>query len=173
MNVNPGRPEQDEYAPYYAGYVARVPEENVLGVLRSELDATQELLRGMTPEAAASRYAPGKWSIKEVISHVTDTERIFAYRLLRFGRGDDTPLPGFEQDSYVLNSRADERDIEDLAAEFALVRRSTLSLITALDEKTWRRNGIASGAKTSVRALAYIIAGHERHHIAVLKDKYL
>ena len=173
MNEKVGRPEPGEYAPYYASYVARVPEDDILGILQRELDATHELLSGMTPDVAASRYAADKWSIKEVVNHITDTERIFAYRLLRFARGDRTPLPGFEQDGYVLNASADERDIKDLAAEFALVRQSTLALAGALDKEAWHRRGIASGAEVSVRALTFIIAGHERHHIIIIKDRYL
>lgn len=173
MNNNPGRPEENEYASFYAGYVARVPEDDIVDVLRREHDATRELLRDITPQVAAFRYAPDKWSVKEVVNHLIDTERVFAYRLLRFARGDRTPLPGFEQDGYVLRSGADGRDLTDLTAEFATVRQSTLALVRALDETAWRRRGVASDAEVSVRALAYIIAGHERHHVSVLKRKYL
>jgi uncharacterized damage-inducible protein DinB len=168
-----GRPDETEYAPYYGRYIGRVPDGDILARLESQLAETLALLRGLTPEQAAHRYAPDKWSIKQVVGHMSDTERIFAYRALRFARNDSTPLPGFEQDDYMAAARFDERTLGDLADELELVRRSSLALLRPLDESAWQRRGVASGAEMSVRALAYTMAGHEIHHREILVTKYL
>lgn len=168
-----GRPTADEYSPYYGGYVSLVPEGDILYTLERRRDALLELLRGIPETKASSRYAPGKWSVKEVVGHVIDTERIFAYRALRFARGDRTPLPGFEQEGYVSNASFDTRTLSDLADEFDLVRRANLHLFRNLDAEAWSRSGEASGARVTVRALAYIIAGHELHHTNILATRYL
>ncbi len=167
------RPEAGEYLPYYEKYVTLVPQGNVIATLSDQLDATLELLRGVSESQADSRYAPGKWSVKEVVGHVVDTERIFAYRALRFARNDGTPLPGFEQDDYVRYAAFEQSKLSDLADEFEIVRRASLYLFRHLDGAAWRRRGVASGGEVSVRALAHIIAGHELHHVGILKTRYL
>lgn len=168
------KPDAAEYAAYYGRYVALVPDDaEISHVLHRQLDETLELLRGIPEARGDTRYAPGKWSIKEVIGHIADTERIFAYRALRFARGDTTPLPGFEQDGYVVNAQFDDCRLAELAAEFEYVRRATISLLAQLTPQAWQRSGIASGNPVSVRALAYIIAGHELHHRNVLMSRYL
>ena len=172
--ANPlGRPGSDEYAPFYAGYVAGVPEGQLLMLLRDQLAETEALLREFTGARADFRYAPDKWSVKEVVGHMADAERIFAYRALRFARNDRTPLPGYEQDDYIPNASFDSFPLGDLAAEFQSVRRATLFLFRHLDAGAWARRGVASESEVSVRALAYIIAGHELHHVGILRDRYL
>lgn len=166
-------PEASEYPQYFGTYVSLVPQGDILSTLEMQLDATLELLRGISATQADSRYAPGKWSIKEVIGHVIDTERIFAYRALRFARNDRTPLPGFEQDGYVRHATFSEHGLSNLACEFEHVRRGNLYLFRNLDAATWARSGVAGNGEVSVRALAYVIAGHELHHVGILKTRYL
>lgn len=167
------RPDTSEYAPYYSGYVAHVPEGNVLELLAAQITDTAALLRSAGEALAGHRYAPGKWSIREVVGHVCDTERIMAYRALRIARADPTPLPGFEQDDYVAAARFEARTLSDLVAELESVRAATLSLLRGLDDAALRRRGVASGCDVSARALVFIIAGHERHHMSVLRSRYL
>lgn len=169
----PARPGKDEYAPYYERYTSLVPEGDVVETLERQLGETLALLRTVDEERAGSRYAPGKWSVKEVVGHVIDGERIFAYRALRFARGDQTALPGFEQDDYIETANFDARTLQDLAEEFEHVRRSTLKLFRGLPEEAWLRRGTASESEVSVRALAHIIAGHEAHHVNILRERYL
>jgi hypothetical protein len=166
-------PAAADYMPYYERYVSLVPRGEILGTLSEQLDSTLALLGGISEEQAASRYAPDKWSIKELIGHVIDGERIFAYRALRFARNDSTELPGFEQDDYIRSANFDAYRLGELAAEFEYVRRANLSLFGHLDAESWQRRGTASGGEVSVLAIAYIIAGHERHHIEILKTRYL
>ena len=167
------RPSSGEYAPYYEKYVSLVPVGDVVETLERQVAETLALLRELTEEQGASRYAPGKWSVKEVIGHLIDAERVFAYRALRFARGDRTPLPGFEQDDYVTAGNFDARPLADLADEFEHVRRSTVALLRPLGEVEWGRSGTASDKEVSVRAIAYIIAGHELHHMRILRERYL
>ena len=169
----PARPGSDEYAPYYEKYTSLVPEGDVVETLRRQAAETLALLRSVDEEQAGSRYEPGKWSVKEVVGHVIDTERIFAYRALRFARGDRTELPGFEQDGYIENAEFDRRTLRDLAEEFEHVRGATLKLFGSLSPEAWLRRGTASGNQVSVRALAYIAAGHEAHHVNILRTRYL
>jgi uncharacterized damage-inducible protein DinB len=145
----------------------------VLSTLDAQMSETQDLLRGLPASIATYRYAPDKWSVNEVIGHVVDSERIFASRALRFARNDPTPLPGFEQDDYVRSSQFDSYPLVELAAELDSVRRTTLFLFKHLEEPAWMRRGIANNAEVSVRALAYIIAGHELHHRQMLLARYL
>jgi len=173
MTLTISRPEETEYLPYYERYVSLVPGDNILEVLGNQLDETLALLRSVPETRAGFRYAEGKWSVKELVGHMIDTERIFAYRALRFARNDRTPLPGYEQDDYIRNASFDACTLADLAAEFESVRRSTLFLFKHLDTDAWMRKGLASEAEVSVRALAYIIAGHELHHREILRDRYL
>src|SRR5919199_1054450 len=169
----PARPGTDEYAPYYEKYVSRVPDGGIVETLRRQSADTLALLRGLSEEQAASRYEPGKWSVKELVGHLCDSERVFAYRALRFARGDETPLPGFDQDPYVRGGNFDARTIRDLAGEFESVRAATLSLLASLDEEAWARRGKANDNEVSVRAIAHIIAGHELHHVSILRERYL
>ncbi|HKG23331.1 MAG TPA: DinB family protein [Blastocatellia bacterium] len=167
------RPGADEYASYYGGYIKLAPDGDILEGLARQIDETLALLRGLSEARAASRYAADKWSIKEVSGHMIDAERIFAYRALRFARGDAQPLAGFEQDDYIRHANFDSRSISDLAEEFEHVRRANILLFRNLDGEAWSRRGTASGAEVTVRALIYIIAGHERHHVGVIRDRYL
>jgi hypothetical protein len=167
------RPLAGEYNPYYNTYISKVPDGDVLQVLAKQLDETQALLKSIPEDRAGHRYAPDKWSIREVVGHLIDSERIFAYRALRFARGDSNPLPGFDQDEYVRASGSDRRRLSDLASEFAHLRRATIAMLSSLDEGTPERRGKANNDEISVRALAYVMAGHERHHIDILKERYL
>lgn len=166
------RPAADEYAPYYAGYIATVPD----GDLRETLDRTfaeaMQWLRAVPEERGDHRYAPGKWSVKEVIGHVTDAERVFAHRLLRFARADETPLPGFDENAWVPAARFERRTLSALLDEWAAVRQATLALLRTLDEEELARRGTANGQPASVRALAWIIAGHALHHLRLLRERY-
>jgi hypothetical protein len=167
------KPAKDEYAPYYEKYTSLVPEGDVLATLEQQVAATLVLLRSLPEGQGSFRYAPEKWSIKELVGHIIDTERIFAYRALRIARGDTTPLPGFEQDGYITNGNFDGRQLSDLASEFETVRQSTLFLLKHLSDEAWVRRGVASENEVTVRALAHIIAGHELHHVEILRSRYL
>lgn len=167
------RPAADEYVPYYGTYISKVPDGDLCRLLADQLKDTLALIRSIPEARGTHRYAPGKWSIKEVFGHVCDAERIFSYRALRIARGDATPLPGFEQDDYVPAGGFDRRTLADLGEELSAVRQSTLQLFRHLDPAALARRGTASGHTITPRALAYVIAGHERHHIAGLKAHYL
>ena len=166
------RPAPDEYAPYYERYVSLVAGD-VLETLEQQGAETASLLRSLTEEQGDSRYEPGKWSVKELIGHLCDTERILSYRLLRIARGDRTPIEGFDQDPYVANSNAGARTLQSLAEEFGHVRAATLALVRSLDDAAWSRSGVAHENEISARALAHIIAGHEAHHVNILRERYL
>jgi hypothetical protein len=170
--MSPTRPEADEYAHFYAGYVARVTEDDILGVLAAQKDDIGTLARSL-PEAKQSyRYAEGKWSVGEVLSHLIDGERVFGYRAFCFSRGEQAPLPSFDENQYVSASRAGDVPLVALAGEFATVRESNLAFLRRLGDDAWARTGTASGKPVSVRALAWIMAGHPRHHLAVLRERY-
>jgi uncharacterized damage-inducible protein DinB len=168
-----GKPDVSEYAPYYGRYVSLVAGDDVLRALGDQIEQTLATLRGVTSERSLERYAPGKWSLRQVVGHVVDAERIFAYRALRFARNDRTELPGFEQDDYAAAARSDERPWADLLAELELVRRANILMLGALDREAWAKRGVASGNEVTVRALAYSIAGHELHHMGVVRTRYL
>ncbi len=170
---NAGRPQTGEYATYYARYIDLATEDDIVGALDAQAHETAALLGGLSEEQASHRYEPGKWSVKQLVGHVTDGERVFAYRALAFARGETNPLPGFEQDPYVANAGSDDRSIADLAEEFATVRKANVMMFRALSEEAWNRSGIASDNPISVRALAYILLGHERHHLRILRERYL
>lgn len=172
-NVNIARPDKSEYAPDYEKYMALVPEGDVIATLSRQLETTLDTLRSIPEEKANSRYAEGKWSVKELIGHVIDSERIFGYRALRFARNDQTPLPGYEQDDYVNNARFGELSLNALAEELEHLRKANLCLFRQFDAETWQRQGEANEQKASVRALAHIIAGHEAHHMQILRTRYL
>jgi len=166
------RPQPGEYAPYYDHYISLVQGQDILNTLDQQRRQTMLLLSGRDDDDGDFRYAPEKWSAKEVLGHICDTERVFAYLALRISRTDTTPLEGFEQDDYVRNGPFAHRPLADLVEEFIAVRRATLSLLRNLDEAAWMRRGIANKNEVSVRALAYIIAGHELHHRRILEEKY-
>jgi hypothetical protein len=167
-----GRPEADEIPSHYAGYIQRVPETDPVIVCASQIEDTAGLLRGLSDTDALYRYGRGKWSIKEVIGHLADTERIMTYRALRIARGDTTPLPSFDENAYVPVAKFDARSLADLVGELRTVRAATLALMRTFDEDAWRRRGTASGKPVSVRALGFMIPGHERHHVEVLRTRY-
>jgi len=167
------KPDQSEFLPYYGKYIALVPEGDVIATLETQARDTKAFLAGIGSAVSTYRYAPGKWSIKEMVGHVIDSERVFAARALTFARGDKARLPGFEQDDYVLTASSDSFPLPELAAELEAVRRSTVFLFRHLTEEAWMRRGVANDAEVSVRALAYIIAGHELHHWDMVRTRYL
>ncbi len=167
-----GRPMSDEYSPFYAGYVGEVLETDPVHVMESQAIATQALIGTIPDDQSLFRYAPGKWSIREIIGHLVDAERIFGYRALRIARGDETPLEGFDENRYVEAAGFDRQAWGTLVEELAVVRRGTLALFRSLDAAAWNRRGVASNARISVRALAFIIPGHERHHLRILRERY-
>ena len=167
------RPQTGDYALYYGKYIALVPGGDFLDILESQLRDTKTLLSPLTDSQGDFRYAPGKWSIKETLGHVNDAERIFSYRLLRIARGDKAPLPGFEQDDYVKAGNFAARKLSDLLEEFASIRQATIALVCSLDTAAWLRRGVASQNEVTALALAFIIAGHERHHWMILQDRYV
>lgn len=166
------RPEPGEYPPFYETYVSKVPGGDVIAQLESQRLQTAQLFAASTERDGNFRYAPDKWTIKEVVGHLSDSERIFSYRALRIARGDQTPLPGFEQNDYVKNGNFAEQSLADLVAEFGLMRASTLALFHSFNAEAWTRRGTASNNPITVRALAFIIAGHELHHREILKERY-
>ncbi|HEX9895170.1 MAG TPA: DinB family protein [Gemmatimonadales bacterium] len=167
------RPSETEYAPVYARYVARIPEGDIVSILDEQMHASAELLDGLSESQGDYRYAPGKWSIKEVVSHVADAERVFAYRALWFSRGDENELPGFDEQGWVPNSGAASRALRDVADELRAVRLATIAFARSVSEEQSLRSGVASGYRVTVRGLLYIIAGHEAHHVAILRERYL
>jgi hypothetical protein len=167
------RPDAAEVPAGYAGYVGKVRDgEDLMTLMQSQLDEVRAAF-GRFPEARGSyRYAPGKWSVKELLGHLSDMERIFCYRALRFARKDPTALPGFDENAYAPAMEADRRALADLLEEWLDVRRATISFLRGLPADAWTRRGIANGKEVSVRALAYAIAGHARHHLEVLGERY-
>jgi hypothetical protein len=168
------RPGADEYAPAFAGYIAEIgDEEDVLAVLSSQYDDVMARLGSVLDLLGEYRYAPGKWSLKEVVGHLSDTERVFAYRALRIGRGDATPLPGFDDQAWIAELGASDRLLAGMVEEWGHVRKATLALFRYLPPGAWQRQGTASDQPVSVRSLAYVIAGHVRHHMEVVEARYL
>lgn len=167
------RPQQNEYNPYYHTYISKVKDEDILKVLEDGKHHTLNLLRALPEQIGNLRYAPGKWTIKELVLHLIDAERVFAYRAMRIARNDQTPLPGFSQDDYVPNSGAAQRTLASVREEYAAVREATLQLFRYFTDEMWQRIGTASESPVSALALAYIIAGHETHHINILQERYL
>jgi hypothetical protein len=166
------RPDPSEYDPFYRGYVALVPDGDLLDLLRQQGGETVTLLRGVGEERSTFRYAPGKWSIRELVGHVTDAERVFTYRALSFARGAESPLPSFDEQRWAEVSNATNRLLEDLIDDDIAVPTATLALFRGFTPPDFARAGTASDARVTVRALAYITAGHERHHVRVLREKY-
>jgi uncharacterized damage-inducible protein DinB len=167
------RPQNDEYVPYYDKYISLVPDGDLVETLRAQIAETLSLLRTIAEERASHRYAPGKWSIKQVVGHMADVERVMTYRALRIARADATPLPGFDENAYVPAANFEARPLASLAHEFAEVRRATVAFLETLEPDAAARRGSANNNEISARALAYIIAGHERHHVKILKERYL
>lgn len=166
-------PAAGEFAPYYGRYVERVPAGDVVETLRSQFAETSALLRGVDDSRTTTGYAPGKWSIRDIVLHMADTERVMAYRALRIARGDTTPLPGFDEKVFAPTAGANARSMQSLLPEFEAVRRSTIAMLEGFPAAAWGRQGTASDNTVTVRALAWIIAGHERHHIGVIRERYL
>jgi uncharacterized damage-inducible protein DinB len=167
------RPGADEHLPYYGKYIAQVPGDDAMATLSSHIESWYPALRKLSDAQALHRYAPGKWSVKEVLGHVCDGERVFTYRALRFARADATPLPGFDENTWVPNSGADRRPIADLADELRAVRAATVALFRSFDNEMLIRRGEANGAAISVRALAWICAGHAIHHHTLIRERYV
>jgi DinB superfamily len=167
------RPGADEAAPYYFNYIDRVTDDDVVGFLATQLDEAMPFLSGISEERSLHRYAPEKWSIRQVLNHVSDGERVFVYRALWFARGFDTPLPSFDQEVSTAGAKADEVSWARHVEEFRGVRLATLSFFRNLPAEAWERSGIASDNPFTVRALAYIVAGHYAHHAAILQARYL
>jgi hypothetical protein len=166
------RPEPSEYDVFYAGYIGRVPETDVLPVLEAQVDEIRRLAAAVPKEKESYRYAPGKWSVRQIFGHLSDTERLFGYRAACIARGDRTPLPGIEQDEYVEAARFDEIPLVDLADELIHLRLGNLPTFRRLEPEEWSRKGTASGRPITVRALAYLLAGHIRHHVGVFDERY-
>lgn len=173
MEPRATRPSADEFAPYYGTYVNKVADGDIVATLKGQIGTTLSYLRGIPESRGGHRYAEGKWSIREVVGHLSDAERVFAYRALRFARGDATPLPGFDENEFMKRARLDDRSLASLIAEFEAVRGASIALLDGLFPEEWTRHGTASGKDVSVRGLAWIIAGHEVHHLEVLKSRYV
>jgi DinB superfamily len=167
------KPDASEYAPYFAKYIDRIEGADIIDALRRQIAATLATLRGVSEADSLERYAEGKWSLREVAGHIIDTERIMAYRALRIARADQTPLPGFDQDPYIQAASVDERAWPHLLEELEAVRRANVLMFEGFPEAAWTRQGTASGKEITVRALAYLIAGHELHHMQIVRERYL
>lgn len=172
MSTVPGVPAPTEYAPYYGAYIRLVTEPDIVAAMAAQNRATGDYLRSLPAAAGDKRYAPGKWSVKEVVGHVIDAERVFAQRALFFARNAGLPLPSYDQEPWTAVAGFGSRTLADLAEELDLVRKSNICFFRPLDRDAWMRTGVGSGNPFTVRALAYIIVGHERHHIGVLRTKY-
>ena len=166
------RPDASEHAPYYGKYIQLVPEMDIVRVMTLQIEKTLGFLRALRNSAGDKRYAPDKWTIKEVVGHLSDSERVFAQRALFFARSIPIPLPSFEQDDWMRAAPFGTQRLEDLATEFELVRRSNLCFFRQLGEEAWLRRGSASGCEFTVRSIAYILVGHERHHLEILRTRY-
>ena len=167
------RPDSSEYANYYGGYVGLITEDDIVAVFRQQADEMLALADLIPAEKGGFAYADGKWTVKELLGHIIDAERMFAYRMHRFSHGDALPLTGFDQDIYINNGRYAERDIESLLKEFVFQRHANILMLAAFRESDWDLKGTASEAEVTVRALAFIMAGHVRHHVNILKERYL
>lgn len=166
------RPLAGEHATYYEKYVAAVPEGDLLGILRDQRNEMLAMIATLDDTRSRHRYAEGKWSVKQVLGHIIDAEQVFAYRALRIARGDRTPLPGFDQNLFADGGGFDDLPLDTLSERYQATRSATLALLSSLGVDAEERTGEASGAPVSVRALAYIIAGHERHHLNILRERY-
>lgn len=173
MAITIPRPTSSEYAPSHGGYVGAVPDnQDLFALLEQQGRETATLLRGVSEEKSRFRYAAGKWSIREVVGHINDAERVFTYRALRFARGDTTPLPPFDEVAWGAATNADQRPLADHVAEFAMIRAASVALFRGFTPEMFARSGTASGHNVSVGALLYITIGHERHHMRILRERY-
>jgi hypothetical protein len=172
MSKATSKPDSTEYAPYFDRYIGKVPSGDIIDLLRQQLDSVAALIKGLDETRGNFRYAPGKWTIKELLGHVIDTERVFAYRALVFARNDSSELPGFEQEPWAEHANYAALSIDDIAAQFESVRRSTILLFQHLDDKAWDRKGVADGKNMTTRAAAFVIAGHTQHHLDILASRY-
>lgn len=168
-----GRPGADEHAPYYLGYIGRITSDDIVGTMEEQRDQALAFWGGIAEEKSRHRYEPGKWSIREVLAHVNDTERVFLFRAFWFARGFDLPLPSFDQDVAAGTAHADERSLASLLEEFRSIRESGLTLVRTIAPEDWMRRGMASGNPFTVRAAVYTLAGHAAHHQAVVRERYL
>ncbi|QHI35016.1 hypothetical protein IMCC3317_03620 [Kordia antarctica] len=166
-------PEANEYNSYYGQYIQHVKGEDIINSFEKGVDEVNELMASLTEEKLLSTYAEGKWTIKEVLQHIMDTERIFCNRALRFARNDKTELPGYEQDDYVPFSGANERNSMEMLREYNAIRQATITMFQGFSEEMLARIGVASKSNMSVRAIAHVLAGHERHHMNVINERYL
>ncbi len=167
------RPTPAEYAPSYAPYVAAVPDGDVLDFLRIQFDEVTALFSSLTEAQGGFRYAPGKWTLKDLLQHLTDAERVFSFRALCIGRGDTTPLPGYEEDDYAAAAGAGRRTLPDLLAEWQAVRAGSLGLFHSLPEGAWDHVGTANSVPVAARCFPYFCAGHTAHHLSVIRERYL
>ena len=167
------RPLPGEYSDGLAPYIAEAPAGDVLQQLRAQLDEVTALFSGLAEAQGAHRYAPGKWSLKDLLQHLSDAERIFAYRCLRIGRGDATPLPGWEEDDYAAAASADGRTLGDLLTDFRSARLSSLELFRSFKDEAWTQSGLSNNRKISARCIPYICLGHAAHHLAIIRERYL
>lgn len=167
------RPTKDEYPSFFETYVSKVPDGDIVQQMRQGVENTVKLISPLNDDLLNYRYAEGKWSIKEVLMHLSDAERIFSYRALRFARRDKTDLPGFDENIYVPASKATQRTAESILNEYQTVRAASLTLFENLDDEALQERGTANGRTTSVRAMAYILVGHELHHVGIIKERYL
>ena len=172
-NISPARPTDKEYASFYSGYVGLVPDGDLFRNLKEQGVETQKFLKSIGESTSERRYAPDKWSIREVLAHVADSERVFTYRALRFARADATPLPGYDEKAWGQSSNAQSIPLAILMEDLQSLRVATLSLFRSFDDDGWGRSGTANNNPITVRALAYIVCGHERHHVKIIKERYL
>ncbi len=174
MSISIPRPDPGEFAEAYAGYIAEASDvTDLITHLAKQGDQTRKLFTALSDAQADFRYAPDKWTVRDIMLHLADSERVFAYRVLRFARNDATPLPGFEEQDWARAAGADVRGIAGLAAELHAVRVASVALLQGLGEDTLERRGVASGSPITVRALAWVIAGHELHHLRIVRERYL
>jgi uncharacterized damage-inducible protein DinB len=167
------RPDLEEFPVYMRSYVQLIPEGDIIQILNGQIVSTQEIFSAVTEKQAEYRYAEGKWTLSEVLGHLTDTERIMNYRILRIARGDKSPLMGFDENEYVQEASFNERTIADLLEDYQNVRRATISLLKGMPQKSLQNKGNANGFEVTVETIAYMIAGHELHHIKIIQEKYL
>ena len=173
MSYKSGRPGSDEFAPYYNGYISQVSGDDALAELQSELDASLRAFGAIDEAKSKTAYEAGKWTIREVLGHIVDTERVMSYRAMRMARNDKTDLPGFEQDDFIKGAAFNDVPLAELLKEFELLRRANILLFKNLKAEAWERRGTANGKQVSVRALAFIITGHEKHHRKIVQERYL
>lgn len=167
-----GRPAPDEYDPYYAGYISRVPDAPVLLVLTAQSEEFRALLAGLSEPGADFSYAPGKWSVRQLLGHINDAERVFGTRAMCIARGERQDLPGYDQDEYAAEATMKSRTVDSLVREFEFLRAANLEMLSGLGDGEWRRAGRANGSPVTVRAIAWILAGHLHHHMSVLRERY-